>query len=72
MDELTRLAFVWAEQDRAAMAEAWADGTPERAEAESQYAQLKAYRIKRWGRTQMEAILSKPMKHVKVKDMKAS
>lgn len=72
VDELTRLAFVWAEQDRAAMADAWEEGSPERAEAESQYQQLKAYRTKRWGRTQMEAILSKPMKLVNVKDMKAS
>lgn len=67
VDELTRLAFLWAEQDRAAMAHAWAKGTPERAEAENQRLQLNAYRMKRWGRTQMEAILSKPMKLVRVK-----
>lgn len=59
VDELTRLAFVWAEQDRAALANAWPQGTPERAEAESQYQQLKAYRMKRWGRTKMEALISK-------------
>ena len=72
VDELTRLAFIWAEQDRAAMAEAWAEGTPERAEAENQYQQLKAYRTKRWGRTQMEAILEKPMKTVSIFDLKDS
>jgi hypothetical protein len=49
VDELTRLAFVWAEQDRAAMADAWPYGSDEHEEAKSEYQQLKAYRLKRWG-----------------------
>lgn len=50
-DELTRLAFVWAEQDRASLADCWPPGSNERANSKSQYDQLKAYRLKRWGRT---------------------
>lgn len=60
---------MWAEQDRAAMADAWDEGTPERTAAESQYQQLKAYRTKRWGRTQMEAILSKPVKSLLMREV---
>jgi hypothetical protein len=69
-DELTRLAFVWAEQDRAALADAWPYGSEEHEKAKSEYLQLKAYRLKRWGRTQTEAILLK-MKTVRVSDLKA-
>jgi hypothetical protein len=59
IDELTRLAFLWAEQDRAALADAWPKGSPERAEAREMASRLKAYRTKRWGLTQMEVLLSK-------------
>lgn len=54
VDELMRLAFLWAEQDRMGFVEANHPGTPERATAEHQYQQLHAYRIKRWGPTQFE------------------
>ena len=73
VDELTRRAFVWAEQDRSSLADAWGVGTPERAEAESEYQQLKAYRMKRWGRTRMEQLLGSPsLKNKNVQDLKAS
>lgn len=57
IDELTRLAFVWAEQDRLTLADACCEKSPERAEAWDEYKQLKAYRAKRWGKTRMEQIL---------------
>lgn len=66
VDELTRLAFIWAEQDRAAMIDAWAKDTPERAKATNQRNQLRAYRLRRWGRTEMEALEAKPMKLMSV------
>lgn len=71
VDELTRLAFVWAEQDRSSLADAWPAGSPERAKCESQYQQLKAYRTKRWGRTRQEQIFE-TAKPVNVNDLKAS
>ncbi len=49
--ELTRLAFVWAEQDRDSIADCWPPNSPERAEAENESRQLRAYRMKKWGRT---------------------
>lgn len=54
VDELTRLAFVCAERDRVSLADAWPEGTDEREQAEWQYAQIRAYRLKRWGRTRGE------------------
>lgn len=66
VDELTWLAFLYGEQDRAAMADAWPKGSSERAEAESVRAQMRKYRMKRWGRTAFEAMIenaeSKPLK----------
>lgn len=58
IDELTRLAFIWAEQDRAAMADAWPRGSPERAESQNQRDQLHNYRVKKWGRTVLETVMS--------------
>lgn len=55
-DELFFLAFVCAEQDRFALVDAWPKGTPERAKAQSEYDQLRAYRLKRWGKTKLEAM----------------
>lgn len=57
VNELTRLAFIWAEQDRSAMAQAWPAGSKERAEAWAQVKALRAYRLKRWGKTKMETIM---------------
>lgn len=57
VDELTRLAFVWAEQDRNAMADAWPAGSDERKEAEAECRQLRDHRMKRWGRTKLEAVM---------------
>lgn len=54
LKELTRMAFIWAEQDRASLADAWPRGTPEHEQAKAEAAQLREYRKKRWGKTQME------------------
>ncbi len=63
VDQLLRLACVYAEQDR----ESWlvamdnCRGTPEDAEAiakaEAFLAQLRKYRLRRWGKTQLEKTL---------------
>lgn len=59
VDELTRLAFVWAEQDRLSLADAWGmDKSPEGREAMSEAAQLRKYRMKRWGRTKGDTLLA--------------
>lgn len=51
ISKLTRLAFVWAEQDRTALSKCWPKGSPQRKEAEEQAAALRSYRLGRWGRT---------------------
>lgn len=58
IDELTRRAFIWAEQDRDAMYHAWPVGSKERRRAKSERDQLRRYRLKRWGRTQLESALA--------------
>lgn len=57
VSELTRLAFLWAEQDRQGLVEAYPRNSTEPAvvEARNMVNQLRAYRLKRWGRTQHEA-----------------
>lgn len=57
VDELTRLAFLWAEQDRLSFAECQHAGSPERIEAEEMVRLLTAYRVKRWGKTTVETTL---------------
>lgn len=58
MDELTRLAFIFGQQDREAMAEAWPSGSPERAEADALAKEMETYRKRKWGRTKLEAVLA--------------
>ncbi len=58
--ELIRLAFIWAEQDRDALAECYNPGTEERAEHRAEAAQLRAYRQNRFGRTVSEDIDTLP------------
>ncbi len=58
--ELIRLAFIWAEQDRDALAECFNPGTKERAEHRAEAAQLLAYRQKRFGRTVSDDIDTLP------------
>ena len=73
VDELTRLAFCWAEQDRAALADAWPEGSSERAKTEAQLGWLKFYRLKRWGRTRgddLDGLQSKSISEL-VKEGKA-
>lgn len=59
VDELTRLAFICGEQDRASLADCWPAGSPEREAAAWQAEQMREYRMKRWGRTNMEAMLER-------------
>lgn len=63
-DELIRKAFIWAEQDRVSYADCWEKGSLERKEVEAQYVQLRAYRMKHWGKTKIESVLenAKPVK----------
>lgn len=58
VNELTRLAFVYAEQDR----ETWlscAKGEPQEdiERNEKLLKQLKEYRLKRWGKTKLEVVM---------------
>lgn len=55
INELTRLAFLGAEQDSRALAEAWPSDTQESKDALDLAEQFKAYRVKRWGETKFEA-----------------
>lgn len=55
VSELTRLAFIGAERDSASLADAWPVGSEQRKEALSLASQFLAYRMKRWGMTQLEA-----------------
>lgn len=71
VDELTRLAFVWAEQDRSSLAQCWPKGSLERQEAAEEANQLRQYRLKRWGRTLGDAALEsvKSMPILKLKGL---
>lgn len=55
--QLLRLACIYAEQDRRGLAEAYGDG-PEHDEALALADQFREYRLKRWGRTQLEAVIA--------------
>ncbi len=57
--ELTRLAFIWAEQDRSSLADAWPKGSDEAKKAALQAKQLRDYRMRRWGRTMLESMCDK-------------
>jgi hypothetical protein len=57
IDELTRLAFVWAEEDRLAYADCYPKDTPEYLEALADAKSFREYRMKRWGRTFLEGVL---------------
>lgn len=54
VSELLRLACIYAEQDRAGMLRALHDGDPEKNEVRAFLKQLRAYRLKRWGKTKLE------------------
>lgn len=69
LEELTRLAFIYAEQDRQAMVSAWPEGTPEHEYAMCEFAQLRAYRMKRWGKTQFESD-TEGLKSIPIKEIK--
>lgn len=58
-DELLRLACIYAEQDRQAFVEAYASmpNDPAAKKARKFLKALKAYRLKRWGKTTGETIL---------------
>jgi hypothetical protein len=59
--ELLRLACVWAEQDREALLDSFRGCTSDldedfKAELRGQIRALKAYRLKRWGKTRGEVM----------------
>ena len=69
VDELLRLACIYAERDRLEYIDSVShceDG--EKEEAERFLNELRAYRMKRWGKTKLEAALSQ-MKPVCVTDL---
>jgi hypothetical protein len=70
VDELTRLAFLGAEQDARALADAWAADSSEHREYSDLANQFKAYRMKRWGLTEFEA-LTKDCKTVSIYELQA-
>lgn len=51
VDELTRLAFWFAEQDRYTAWDSMSADDPCRSDVYELYVQLRTYRLKRWGRT---------------------
>lgn len=57
IDELTRLAFVWAEQDRQSLADCYPEGAKEKKKHRAEAKQLRDYRIKRWGYTKLDRIM---------------
>lgn len=58
VDEMLRLACIYAEQDRESYLEAVKDSDPEWAEEARRFLeQLRAYRKKRWGKTKIEGFL---------------
>jgi hypothetical protein len=59
VDELLRLACCYAEADREDFAYCHEEGTLEREEAMEFVRQIHAYRMKRWGKSQLEAILDR-------------
>ncbi len=60
VDELLRLACIYAEQDRESIITAYANmpDDPEAVKAGEFLKQLRVYRRKRWGRTKHEQVLS--------------
>ena len=68
-DELTRLAFICGEQDRRSFADCWPPKSKERKAAAKLADAMHAYRVKRWGRTKLEAVLD-GAKPVSIHDIK--
>lgn len=67
VNELTRLAFVWAEQDRASLADCWPIGCAEHEKAATEAGWLREYRLKRWGKTvgdTLDNLPNKPLDHL--------
>lgn len=67
VDKLTRLAFIYAEQDRRAFADSWPPGSKEALEAESVANQLRAYRQKRWGKTLGDRLDESPSSKIEIR-----
>ena len=53
-DELTRLAFLYAEQDREGMARCWGMDSVEGKDAAKLAKRFRDHRMKRWGKTRLE------------------
>lgn len=58
--QLTRLAFIWAEGDRIALMDAYEHMQEDETykEAFDDLKELRAYRLRRWGRTKLEAAIA--------------
>lgn len=61
IDELMRLAFIYAEQDREGYLDAIANTSDEREkdETEALIEALREYRLRRWGRTRHESLMAR-------------
>lgn len=64
VDELTRLAFIYGEQDRATLLDAYANCTSEADEALKKelrdlIKRMHDYRVNRWGRARLEEMVDK-------------
>jgi hypothetical protein len=68
IDELTRLAFIYGEQDRMGLADACGFDTRDGKRALSVAKQMRAYRMKRWGKTALEATMG-TVKSVSISDI---
>lgn len=69
VDELLRLACIYAETDQEEHARciAHTDDEEDKAKTEAFLKQLRAYRLKRWGKTKLEAAMEK-MKPVSIEE----
>ena len=67
-DELLRLACIYAEQDRRQLVTAYGGKGPAAKKAKLLADQLQKYRLKRWGKTQLESLMAKA-KEVSVRDV---
>ena len=57
VDELLRLACIYAQQDRETLAGCCAEDDPAGIEARNLAQQIAAYRLKRWGKTKLESVM---------------
>lgn len=56
INELTRLAFIYAEQDRRSLGDAYSEGSEERKQYYELAEQFRQYRLKKWGKTEGDVL----------------